>query len=75
MIEHSHPDHAALTKVDLEFADEFEVFMTEKDAVKLGQSLADKYWFVPVDLNMDPVKNTELIDRIENRLHARGDSA
>jgi tetraacyldisaccharide 4'-kinase len=75
VIEHSHPDHATLSKADLEFGDEFEVFMTEKDAVKLGRKLADKYWFVPVDLSMDAVKSSELIDRIDSRLHIGGDTA
>ena len=75
VIEHSHRDHAALTKADLDFGDEFEVFMTEKDAVKLGRKLADKYWFVPVDLSMDPVKSSELIDRIDSRLRTCGDTA
>jgi len=75
VIEHSHPDHAILGKADLEFADKFEVFLTEKDAVKLGRNLADKYWFVPVDLSMDAVKSSELIDRIVDRLHTCGDSA
>ena len=75
VIEHSHPDHATLNKADLDFGDEFEVFMTEKDAVKLGRNLADKYWHVPVDLSMDAVKSSELIDRIESRLHSCGETA
>ena len=32
IIEHSFPDHAALTMANLNFSDQFEVFMTEKDA-------------------------------------------
>ena len=74
VIEHSFPDHAAITKADIEFGDDFDVFMTEKDAVKLGKSLSDKYWFVPVDLSMDPVKATEFIEQIVSRLHDSGES-
>lgn len=72
VIEHSFPDHAPITKAQIEFGDDFNVFMTEKDAVKLGRNLPDKYWFVPVDLSMDPVKATEFIEQIETCLRARG---
>jgi tetraacyldisaccharide 4'-kinase len=70
VIEHSFPDHAAMTKADITFGDDFDVFMTEKDAVKLGRDLSDKHWFVPVDLRMDPVKATEFIEDIEGRLRS-----
>lgn len=73
VIEHSLPDHAAITKTDLEFGDDFNVFMTEKDAVKLGSGLSDKFWFVPVDLSMDPVKASEFIEQIESRLRDCGE--
>jgi tetraacyldisaccharide 4'-kinase len=72
VIEHSFPDHAPITKAQIEFGDDFNVFMTEKDAVKLGRNLPDKYWFVPVDLSMDPVKATEFIEQIETCLRACG---
>lgn len=68
VIEHSLPDHAAITAADLKFGDDFEVFMTEKDAVKLGRSRSDKYWFVPVDLNMEAEKATAFIEQIELHL-------
>lgn len=68
VIEHSFPDHAAITPADLQFGDDFEVFMTEKDAVKLSQKMSDRYWSVPVDLVMDAAESSALIDRIEERL-------
>jgi len=64
VIEHSFPDHAVITQAELKFGDDFEVFMTEKDAVKLGQKLIDRYWFVPVDLIMDATKSSALIEQI-----------
>ena len=73
VIEHSFPDHAAIAAADLQFGDDFEVFMTEKDAVKLGSSQSDKYWFVPVDLNMETEKATAFIEQIELRLRTCGD--
>jgi tetraacyldisaccharide 4'-kinase len=74
VIEHSFPDHAAITKAKLEFGDDFDVFMTEKDAVKLDGNLADKYWYVAVDLSMATLKSTEFIEHIESRLRAFGDT-
>ena len=68
IIEHEYPDHAALTPGDLEFGDDFDVFMTEKDAVKLGRNMKDKYWCVPVDLAMDPVQSAALLEQIEIRI-------
>lgn len=70
VIEHAYPDHAPLTTAYLDFGDNFEVFMTEKDAVKLGRSVGDKYWYVPVELQMDPVHVLPLIEQIESRLRS-----
>ncbi|MGB5631130.1 MAG: tetraacyldisaccharide 4'-kinase [Woeseiaceae bacterium] len=71
VIEHEYPDHAELSIADLEFGDDFEVFMTEKDAVKLGRGSKDKFWYVPVELTMDPVESAPLLEQIESRLRAR----
>jgi len=68
VIEHSFADHAVLDLKELEFGDDFEVFMTEKDAVKLGRSSKDKLWYVPVEFQMDPVLALPLIEQIESRL-------
>ena len=68
VIEHPSADHAVLATSDLEFSDDFDVFMTEKDAVKLGTNLADKYWYIPVALHMDSAQATPLLERIESRL-------
>ena len=68
VIEHSFADHAVLDVKELDFGDGFEVFMTEKDAVKLGRRISDKFWHVPVELQMDPVLALPLIEQIESRL-------
>ena len=73
VIEHDFPDHAAIEQSDLRFGDEFDVFMTEKDAVKLGSNLSDKYWYVPVDLFMEPEKADTLIEQIALKLRSCGD--
>ena len=66
MIEHRFSDHASLESSDLEFGDDFDVFMTEKDAVKLGTAMYDRYWYVPVDLSIDPFAAVPIIEQIES---------
>jgi tetraacyldisaccharide 4'-kinase len=68
VIEHRFPDHAVIDRRDLEFGDDFEVFMTEKDAVKLGRNMRDKFWFVPVELQMNPLDAAPLLEQIESRV-------
>ena len=75
VIEHVFPDHAVLARKDFEFGDDFEVFMTEKDAVKLRRDVTDKLWYVPVNLSMDPVLAAPLIEQIESRLRTGQDVA
>jgi tetraacyldisaccharide 4'-kinase len=71
VMEHVFPDHAVVSRRDLEFGDDFEVFMTEKDAVKLGRDMKDKFWYVPVEMQMDPVDAAPLLEQIESRLRDR----
>ncbi len=68
VIEHGFPDHAAISIEDLRFGDEFAVFMTEKDAVKLGTGVADKFWSVPVELAMGSEEANGLMARIDQCL-------
>lgn len=72
VIEHSLKDHAALTFSQLNFGDDFNVFMTEKDAVKLQRNANDKFWYVPVDLKIDSNISTNLINDIEFRIREAG---
>ena len=74
VIEHAFPDHARLKPGQLRFGDEFEILMTEKDAVKLGSTHSDKYWTVPVDLKIDPVVAGPWLEQIESRLRSELDS-
>jgi tetraacyldisaccharide 4'-kinase len=70
VIEHAFQDHARLSASDLRFGDDFEVLMTEKDAVKLDATSSDKYWTVPVDLEIDPVLSSPWLEQIESRLRS-----
>jgi len=68
VIEHAFPDHAAISRRELDFGDDFDILMTEKDAVKLGTGVADKLWTVPVELRMDPLLSGPWLEQIESRL-------
>lgn len=72
VIEHAFPDHAMLSPAALKFGDRFPVLMTEKDAVKLGQSVPDHFWAVPVDLHMDPQEAGPWLEQIVSRLRTDG---
>jgi tetraacyldisaccharide 4'-kinase len=74
VIEHAFRDHARLSGSDLKFGDDFEVLMTEKDAVKINSTISDKYWTVPVDLKIDPVVAGPWLEQIESRLRSELDS-
>lgn len=69
VIEHALPDHAKLDSRNMQYGDDFEVLMTEKDAVKLQGVNSDKYWTVPVDLMIDPIIAGPWLEQIESRLH------
>ena len=68
VIEHAFPDHASLPLRALKFGDSFPVLMTEKDAVKLGKSVPDHFWTVPVDLKMDPQEAGPWLEQVVSRL-------
>ena len=68
VIEHALPDHAKLDSRKMRYGDDFEVLMTEKDAVKLEGVTSDKYWTVPVDLMIDPIIAGPWLEQIESRL-------
>ena len=74
VIEHVFPDHAALSVTELSFGDEFEILMTEKDAVKLGTRVGDKYWYVPVDVTMDAALAGPWLEQIDSRMRERAGS-
>lgn len=68
VIEHAFRDHEAIDRSELAFADEFDILMTEKDAVKFGSRMDDRYWYVPVELQMDPVLSGPWLEQIDSRM-------
>lgn len=65
VIEHSFPDHAVFNAKDLNFDDQLEIFMTEKDAIKIDKNTSDKFWFIPVEVSMKQSTSADLIQNIE----------
>ena len=68
VIEHAFPDHARIRKAELDFGDDFDILMTEKDAVKFDRKVSDRFWYVPVDLAIDPVIAAPWLEQIESRM-------
>ncbi|HMM68080.1 MAG TPA: tetraacyldisaccharide 4'-kinase [Dokdonella sp.] len=66
VIPHAFPDHHALQRADLEFADDLPVLMTEKDAVKCRAFVDLPLWQVPVGA----VLPESFLDDIARRVHA-----
>lgn len=73
VIEHGYPDHAQIHLDALKFDDELQVLMTEKDAVKFGTRVEDRFWYVPVDINMDAALAGPWIEQMESRMRSEMD--
>lgn len=64
IIEHAFPDHYAYQESDLNFNDDLLVMMTEKDAVKCREFANDRYWCVPLSIDISP----SLLSKLQKRL-------
>lgn len=68
VIRHALADHADITPEDIDFDDELDVVMTEKDAVKCGWLDTRNCWYVPVDVAMNDADADDLLDRIVEKV-------
>lgn len=69
VIEHPFPDHHQYTDQDVSFADDYPVFMTEKDSVKCSYlQESKKSWYVEVEAQLPD----SLVDSIAVRLRDMG---
>ena len=71
VIRHPLPDHADIVPDHVRFDDEFEVLMTQKDAVKCRGFDSARLWYVPVDVEFDGQGGATLLDLIESRNGSR----
>ena len=58
------PDHHPFSAGDIEFPDGRPVVMTEKDAIKCRDFAGGGHWYLPVDAEVDPALEPELIARL-----------
>ena len=68
VIRHPLPDHAEITPDDIEFDDELDIVMTEKDAVKCRWLDTRNCWYVPVDVAINDAAADDLIVRIMRKI-------
>jgi tetraacyldisaccharide 4'-kinase len=64
VVPHAFADHHRFVENDLRFGDEKAVLMTEKDAVKCSRFADDRYWYVPLQTQLEPELERQLLDRL-----------
>lgn len=64
---HAFPDHHAFQPGDLDWPDADALLMTEKDAVKCAAFADERYWFLPVEAEMDPAFGPEILEILRKR--------
>jgi tetraacyldisaccharide 4'-kinase len=68
VIRHPLADHADISPGDLDFGDDLDVVMTEKDAIKCHRLDTSSCWYVPVDVQINDADAEELLDRIVRKI-------
>lgn len=68
VIRHPLPDHADITPGDLDFDDDLNVVMTEKDAVKCRWLDTSNCWYVSVDVAFNDADTEDLLSRILSKI-------
>lgn len=64
IIEHVFPDHYLYCSADFNFMDSLPVIMTEKDAVKCKKFADERFWYLPVDVEIDKVFQVALLAKL-----------
>ncbi len=62
------PDHARLSRADIEFDDDLPVLMTEKDAVKCQHIADSRHWAVTTQVQLSTVDEAQLIQCVQRAL-------
>jgi tetraacyldisaccharide 4'-kinase len=62
---HAFPDHHAYRADDVAFPGAFAVLMTQKDAVKCAPFADERFWYLPLRVNVDPA----LVALVEEKIH------
>jgi len=67
VVEHPFPDHHRFDAKDLRFADNDDIVMTEKDAVKCHAFAGPNVWYLAVDAEIDPRFGDWLQQRLRSK--------
>jgi tetraacyldisaccharide 4'-kinase len=70
LVEHPFPDHHPLTPRELDFADDWPILMTEKDAIRCAAFASSRMWFVPVATAFAEGDARALLDAVCRRVDA-----
>lgn len=65
VIPHPFADHHPYRKGELDFADDYPVLMTEKDAVKYFHHAGERHWYVPVSAVLPDAFDTRVLALLE----------
>lgn len=73
VIRHPLSDHANISSEDVQFGDELDVVVTEKDAVKCRAFPHIRLWYLPVDVTFDDSENMNWLESLNSRITAAGE--
>jgi tetraacyldisaccharide 4'-kinase len=65
LITHSFPDHHLYQARELDFSDVLNVIMTEKDAVKCGEWVDGRYWYLRITAKMNQKLEQTLLMKLK----------
>ncbi|PWT74458.1 MAG: tetraacyldisaccharide 4'-kinase [Proteobacteria bacterium] len=68
---HAFPDHFRYRPQDLAFVGDQVLLMTEKDAVKCAAFARENWWFLPVEVELDPALGQLVLAKLSSVLHGR----
>jgi len=71
VMRHPLQDHATITPDDLSFADEAEIVMTEKDAVKCSAFETTRCWYVPAAVEFESGEGRALLRTVLEKITPR----
>jgi len=65
---HVFPDHHDFQEADLQFAEDRDVLMTEKDAVKCARFAKSNHWFIPVEAKLPDIFTEKLLKKLKEKI-------
>jgi tetraacyldisaccharide 4'-kinase len=68
---HAFPDHFRYRSEDLAFVGDQVLLMTEKDAVKCVAFARENWWFLPVEVELDPALGQLVLAKLSSVIHGR----